>query len=289
MKKIGVVGTIGGWSSEKLADTVAERTGFRLLVELDKICVDMATGDAYCEGINLRDLDALMIKKAGVYYSPLLMDRLELLRFLSERGLPIFSDPYRIMRVLDRLSCTVTLVNGGIPMPDTTITEDVGCAVEAVQRYGEAIFKPLYTSKARGMTVIKAGPEAREKVEDFGRQFGIMYIQRKMDLGGRDLGVTFLGGEYVTTYARCGNGNSWNTTTRTGGKYRPYEPSPETIELARKAQTLFCLDFTCVDVAETTEGTVVFEVSAFGGFRGIQTASNIDAAALFLDYVMKRI
>jgi ribosomal protein S6--L-glutamate ligase len=116
-----------------------------------------------------------------------------------------------------------------------------------------------------------------------------MYIQKKLDLGGQDLGVAFMGGEYLTTYARCGDGSSWNTTTHSGGKYRAYSPSEETIALARKAQDLFGLDFTCVDVAETAEGPMVFEVSAFGGFRGIQTAGGMDAAALYVDYVLERI
>jgi ribosomal protein S6--L-glutamate ligase len=288
MPKIGVVGTKGGWSSEKLADTVAEKTGYRLLIDLKKIRLDLSEGMAWYEGQNLMELDALMIKKAGSRYSAALLDRLELLRFLNERGLKMFSNPFRIMRVLDRLSCTVTLRIGGIPMPETTITEDEDEAVQVVENYGDAVFKPLYTSKARGMVVIQSGPQAREHIREFKEHYGIMYIQKKLDLGGQDLGITFLGGKYVTTYARCSNG-SWNTTTHSGGKYRAYHPSQETIDMAQKAQNLFGLDFTCVDVAETAEGPVVFEVSAFGGFRGIETASGIDVSSLYLDYVLKRI
>ncbi|WP_373500104.1 GAK system ATP-grasp enzyme [Desulfococcus sp.] len=288
MPRIGVVGTIDGWSSETLADTLAEKTGYRLLIDLERVSLDLSSGSAWYEGTDLSRLDALMIKKVGSRYSPALMDRLEILRFLHERGLPMYSNPYRIMRVLDRLSCTVTLKNGGIPMPDTTITEDPDAAERAVEGYGEAVFKPLYTSKARGMTVIRAGKGARERIDAFSAQFGIMYIQKKLDLGGQDLGVTFLGGEYLTTYARCGDGSSWNTTTHSGGQYQAYAPSRETVALAKKAQDLFGLDFTCVDVAETPEGPVIFEVSAFGGFRGIQTAGGLDAARLYVDYVLER-
>lgn len=289
MPKIGVVGTIGGWSSEKLADTIERKTGYRLLIDPEKLRVDMTGGEAWYEDTPLSSLDALMIKKAGIRYSPALLDRLEMLRFLQERGLKMFSDPYRIMRVLDRLSCTVTLRNGGIPMPETTITEDVQGALKTVEAYGEAVFKPLYSSKARGMVVIQPGRDAREKIEAFKQANGIMYIQKKIDLGGQDLGVAFLGGEYLTTYARRKNGNAWNTTTRSGGYYEGYEPSDEIIRLARKAQDLFGLDFTCVDVAESPQGPIVFEVSAFGGFRGIQTASSIDAAALYVDYVLEKL
>jgi ribosomal protein S6--L-glutamate ligase len=286
--KIGVVGTRGGWSSELLADTVAAKTGFRLLVDMEQVCMDLDAGTVWTEGVDLGGLDGLIIKKIGARYSPDLLDRLEVLRFLAQRGLPIFSSPMSIMRVLDRLSCTVTLRLGDIPMPPTTITESVDEALGAVQRYGAAVFKPLFTSKARGMTVIEHGAGARLAIEAFHAENPIMYMQRKIELPGQDLGIVFLGGKYLTTYARCGTG-AWNTTTASGGKYAPATPSPEALRTAEQAQALFDLDFTCVDVVEAATGPVVFEVSAFGGFRGIQDACGLDAAAMYTDYVMEKI
>ena len=99
----------------------------------------------------------------------------------------------------------------------------------------------------------------------------------------------FLGGEYLGTYARVGNGESWNTTTLGGGRYESYEPSNEVIELARRAQEPFGLDLTSVDVVETADGPKVFEVSAFGGFRGLQEASSIDVASLYTEYILGKI
>ena len=289
MVKIGIIGTPDGWSSETLADTVERKTGYRALIPLKDICLDLENGTAWYGDTDISKLDALIIKKAGKHYSPALLDRLEMLRALNEKGLPIFSNPLNIIRVLDRLSCTVTLKNGGIPMPPTVITENVDAAVKAVEKYEEAVFKPMFSSKARGMVVMRPGAELRQQIKTFTAEHGIMYIQKKLDLGGQDLGIAFLGGEYLTTYARCNDGASWNTTTRSGGKYKPYTPSDSTISLAHKAQDLFGLDFTCVDVAETSHGPVVFEVSAFGGFKGIQTATGMDAAELYVNYVLNKI
>ena len=289
MKKIAVVGTPGGWSSELLADTLHEMTGYRLLVDMEKIALDLPSGKVWFEDQDLTRLDALMIKKIGAWYSPDLLDRLEILRLIYERGLPIFSSPANIMRVLDRLSCTITLQSAGIPMPPTTVTEDTGAALQAVERYGEAVFKPLYSTKAKGMVVIEAGLQARDAVERFHEENAIMYIQQKVDLRGKDMGLAFLGGAYLTTYARVKSEGAWNTTTRSGGKYEAYDPEPAIVELAQKAQNLFGLDFTCVDVAETDLGPIVFEVSAFGGFRGIQTARNIDAARKYVEYAIGRL
>jgi ribosomal protein S6--L-glutamate ligase len=287
--KIGVVGTPGGWSSEKLADTVADMTGCRLLIDMSRMALDLTEGKAWFENTDLSTLDALIIKKIGAWYSPDLLDRLEMLRFLNERGLPVFSSPFNIMRVLDRLSCTVSLQLAGVPMPPTTITEDTDAATETVARYGEAVFKPLYSTKAKGMLLLSDGPQAQKTVEAYHNENPIMYIQKKLDLQGKDLGIAFLGGQYLATYARVKGAGAWNTTTRSGGHYEAYDPPEELIKLAHRAQAPFGLDFTCVDVAETPTGPVVFEVSAFGGFRGIETASGIDAARRYIDYVLERI
>ena len=140
--KVAVVGIAGGWSSERLLDALQERTGFRCLVDMAQVRCDLATGRAYFDEVDLTALDGLVIKKVGVEYSPELLDRLELLRFIASQGPRIFSPPASIIAMLDRLSCTVTLVAGGIPMPPTVVTESVEQAARAVERMGRSVLKP---------------------------------------------------------------------------------------------------------------------------------------------------
>ncbi|WP_031481857.1 GAK system ATP-grasp enzyme [Maridesulfovibrio frigidus] len=288
--KIGVIGIKDAWSTEQLAEAVARKTGQKKKIfEMQDVRLDLPSGTAVVDGIDLSKLDGIIIKKIGKQYSPDLLDRLEMLRLLEGRGVKIFSSPKSILRVLDRLSCTITLQLGNIPMPPTTITENIDHALAAVEEYEEAVFKPLYSTKARGMFVLSPNPAARTTIEEYSKEKKILYIQKTIDFKDRDLGIVFLGGEYLTTYARCKANGSWNTTTVNGGKYAPVDPPKEVIELARKAQSLFNLDFTCVDVALTDDGPLVFEVSAFGGFRGLLDARGIDAASLYADYAIERI
>jgi len=287
--KIGVVGIPGKWSSEELADRVAERTGFRLLINMAETRLDLESGSLIYQDHDLAELDAIIIKKIGASYSPDLLDRLEMLRLLNEKGVRMFSKPLHIIRLLDRLSCTITLKAGDIPMPPTVITENIPLAAEAVRKYGSAVLKPLYSTKARGMLVLNADDDLDRALSEFKQQNRMFYIQKKLDLPEYDLGIVFLGGEYLTTYARRITNGAWNTTTRSGGEYAPHTPSDEVMQVADKAQKLFALDFTCVDIAETADGPIVFEVSAFGGFRGVQSTSGIDAAGRYADYVLKQL
>lgn len=290
--RIAVIGIPGKWSTETLADAVERRTGFRLVVDMGKVELDLQEGRLLFNAQDLCRLDGLIVKKISAEYSPNTLDRLELLRVAERAGVSVFSGAENMLRLIDRLSCTVTLRNAGIPMPETLVTEDVDAAVRAVRRFGSAVFKPLFSTKARGMCIIDADqPDetVAAAVRDFRRSNPMMYIQRKLDLSGRDLGMVFLGGEYLGTYARVSQDDSWNTTIHSGGRYEGFTPPDETIELARRAQAPFGMDFTTVDVAETSDGPIVFEVSAFGGFRGALEGAGIDAAGSYTDYVLTKL
>ena len=295
MKKIAVIGIPGKWSTETLADAVEQRTGFRLVVDMNKVSLDLSDNELYYladnQRINLCQLDGLIIKKISAEYNPNTLDRLELLLIAQAKGVKIFSSPDKIMRLIDRLSCTVSLRKAGLPMPDTIVTENIDEAIATVEKFSSAVFKPLFSTKARGMIIINAdSPAAQIKsdIEQFQSEHQMMYIQKKDNLPGQDLGLVFLGGEYLGTYARVNQSGTWNTTINSGGRYAACSPSKEIIEIAQQAQDLFEMDFTTVDIAETDNGPIVFEVSAFGGFQGALDGIGIKAAELYADYVLNK-
>nr|WP_255729647.1 GAK system ATP-grasp enzyme [Epibacterium sp. Ofav1-8] len=287
-RKIGVVGIPGKWSTEAIAEALEARTGFRLVIDMAEVSLDLASGALLYRGEDLCQLDGLVIKKISEDYSVHALDRLEMLRVAEAKGVKIYSRPEAILRLMDRLACTVTLANADIPMPPTTITEDEGAALRAVETYGSAVFKPLFSTKARGMCVISADDaDAADRVAAFKADNPVMYVQAKRELSGQDLGMVFLGGRYLCTYARVKQDeSSWNTTILSGGKYEAFEPDAALIALGQRAQAPFGLSFTTVDVALTETGPIVFEVSAFGGYRGVRDGCGIDAAALVADHVL---
>lgn len=287
--RIGVVGIPGKWSTETLADAVEERTSRRLVVDMSKVRADLASGSLWLGDVDLCELDGLIVKKIGEQYSPHVLDQIELLRVAEASGVRVFSKPASMLRMIDRLSCTIALSSAGIPMPETTVTESDSEAVKTILRYGQAILKPLFSTKARGMEFVDSSSgheQLTSTVRGFQSANRMLYVQQKVELPGQDLGMVFLGGQYLGSYARVGGRETWNTTIHAGGRYASSDPPAATVELATRAQAIFDMDFTTVDVAETSRGPVVFEVSAFGGFRGAKEGIGIDAAKLYVDYVL---
>lgn len=290
--RIAVVGLPGKWSTETLADALEARTGYRRIIDPASLHVDLSSGQVRAGDTDLCRLDGLIIKKIGPQYSPLMLDRLELLRFAEQCGVRIFSRPTRIMRLVDRIAGTLTLRRGDIPMPPTVITESVDEAMDAVDRFGQAILKPLYSTKAKGMVVLNArkhsAKQLRSRLSAFRARHGMLYVQKKLRLPDRDMGLIFLNGQYHGAYARV-RGDSWHTASGSGGKYAAAHPADEVIEIARRAQALFGLDYTTVDMAETDMGPVCFEVSAFGGFRGAQEGLGLNMAEKLAEHALTQL
>ena len=148
--KIGVVGIPGKWSTEALADAVEEATGYRLVIDMAEVTAELDTGRLLYRGEDLTQFDALLVKKISAEYSHHTLDRLEMLRQLERAGVRVFSRVERIIRLIDRLSCTMSLYSAGIPMPETRITEDLQQAVNTVDHFESAIFKTPLFNQSQG-------------------------------------------------------------------------------------------------------------------------------------------
>jgi ribosomal protein S6--L-glutamate ligase len=236
-------------------------------------------------------LDGVVVKKLG---DPAegwaVQERVNLLRHLEASGVPVLSPPDRLETAVNRYRMTVELARAGLAVPDTVVTENLEEAEAAVESFGTAILKPLFTSKGRGMRRLEPIPDLRDVLERHRAEgMGPFYLQRFIKHPGRDLGVAVLDGRYVGAYWRVASPDQWMTTTLSGGRYERDDPPIEAIDMAVRAAKHFGLVFTVVDLMETPENYfTVLEVSAFGGFRGLLVACGIDAAPILAEVVLCR-
>lgn len=290
--KIAVAGQPGGWSTERLVGALAVAGAETLVVDLATCSLRLPDQRLFVAGEPLDGLDGVVVKKIGDTADGwIVQDRLNLLRHLAGAGVSVLSAPDRIEMAVNRYRMTVELVRAGLPVPDTVVTEDPREAEAAVERFGAAVLKPLFTSKGRGMQRLDPSLDLRTCFAAArGPHPGPFYLQRFIKHPGRDLGVAVLNGRCLGAYWRVAREDQWMTTILSGGRYEPAEPPLQAVELALHAARHFGLLFTGVDLVETSEGGfTVLEVSAFGGFRGLLTACGVDAAPLLAAAVLEQV
>lgn len=290
-KRILVIGVKGAWSSEVLVQELEKLSQDKVkfcakIVQISELIYLPTENKVLVEGEDICAFDAVIIKKLGKY-SPKIIDWLDILSTQEDRGLRFFSSPKKLKEMISRIGCTRLLGANDIPLPNTLITEEVSKAIKWIDSQEAAVFKPNFSTKARGMEIFKKGKFSRRDLEKLKEEHRVLYLQKFMKLPGKDFGVVFSGGEYIGTYARVGSKDSWNTTTAEGGHYESFEPSTEILAIAKKSQAIFGLDFCCVDIAETENGPIVFEVSAFGGFKGMYKGAGVNAAEILAKNVVK--
>jgi ribosomal protein S6--L-glutamate ligase len=281
---VGVAGIPDAWSTERLAASLRDEGIDSFVLSLADVVHDLGTGAVRHGERDLRAVDGIAVKKLGSQADATTRLRLHALRELEGAGVRVFSPVDVIDRAMDRYRMTMMLVEAGIPVPETrAVASETGLRA-AVAELGDCVVKPIYTSKGRGMVRVTDG---NLDGCDLGQETGghEWLVQRFVDAPGRDIGATVVGGRFVGAFYRVAAEGDWMTTTARGGRYAPCELSAVGIELAERAAQSCGLDYTVVDLVEQGDGFLAYEVSAFGGFRGLFEASGIDASQAYARHI----
>lgn len=286
--RVAVAGVPGAWSTEQLGTALRALGAETTVFHLGDCVFDITRGTVSLDGRDLRELHGLVVKKLGGTGEAAATSRLRLLQQLEYQGVRVFSPVRAIAEVQDRYSMTQRLAQAGLPLPRTVVVEGLDAAAACVEEWGQAVVKPIVTSKGRGMVLLARDGTVRLHLRRWAREWGgPFYLQEYVRSPGRDIGVAILGGHVLGAYYRIARPGAWLTTTAAEGRYEPCEPTPEMERLAATAAGAFDLDFTVVDLVETPTGYLIYEVSAFGGFAGLWQTHGIDAARRYAEYVVQ--
>lgn len=285
--KIGVAGIAGAWSSEHLAEQLCAHGAESFVFSLGDVIHDLVSGAVTWQDAELRELDAIVVKKLGSQSDASARLRLHALRALESSGVRVFSPVDTIDRAMDRYRMTMILAEAGLPVPATLAAESGSALTAVASQLGRAVLKPVYTSKGRGMVLIDGSNGNNLELATSGEGQQHYLVQRFIESPGRDIGATVIGGKFAGAFYRVAHEGEWMTTTDAGGVYAPCELGRKGIAYAERAAQLFALDYTVVDLVEQGDDFLIYEVSAFGGFRGLRDASGVDAADLYAEYIMQ--
>uniref|UniRef100_A0A7J3QE42 RimK family alpha-L-glutamate ligase n=1 Tax=Ignisphaera aggregans TaxID=334771 RepID=A0A7J3QE42_9CREN len=244
---------------------------------------------AYTNTLKPFESDAIILRDLGATTTiEVFLRRVDIFRHIEETGIPVINPINSYIVARDKYLSLLLLSKAGIPTPKTAIVEDFYSATKLAEIWGKVVVKPLIGSM--GFGIIKA--EDPDIVYNIARTLSQLhqpiYIQEYIEKPGRDIRVLIIGDEIVAAYYRIQqNIENWKTNIAQGAHADIIEKIDKELEtLSFKILKILNLHYAGIDIAETKNGYVVFEVNASPQWRGIQRASGINPAKKLARYVI---
>ncbi len=179
------------------------------------------------------------------------------------------------------------LASHGIGVPDTVVTEDVEEAYRLVKEIGDVVVKPIYGSRGYGAFRVNDPDVAYQVMRVLASLNLPIYIQRFVEKPGRDIRVFVVGERVVAAMYRVSR--NWKTNVAQGAKGEPAKLDPELEELAIKAVKALKLDYAGIDIGESRDGPVVFEVNSSPMWAELKRVTGVNIPGEIVDYFLTQL
>lgn len=241
-------------------------------------------------GIDLSDLDGLVVRDLGRSGSHDVAFRFETLCALQEMEMPVVNPPQAIQEAANKFATSMALQRAKVPHPRTTVTTSLESAMEFVTSHGKAVSKPLFGYKGRDIELLT--PEDHDLLGEIMEARGVVYLQEFLESSApapRDIRVFVVGDRVAGAIYRVAPPGSWISNLSQGGAPEPCPLTEEIEDLARRANRAVGTVYSGVDLMETSEGLKVLEVNGTPSGRGVFQAWGIDVGQMIARHILEEL
>jgi len=218
--------------------------------------------------------------------------RLNVLHILALQNVKIYNDGRAIERTVDKALTSFLLQQQGIPTPETWVCESRHAAeairLEAKQNGQILIMKPLFGSQGLGVRQLAENDPLPVPMEQF--VDGVYYLQAMIETPEypHDYRIFVINKNVVAAMKRIGN--TWVNNVAAGGRCENVEPNSQLKELAIQATEALNIDYAGIDIIQAKNGEYfVLEVNSIPAWRGLQSVTNTNVAALLAADLLEKI
>ncbi|MDD1760833.1 MAG: RimK family alpha-L-glutamate ligase [Methanothrix sp.] len=240
-----------------------------------------------CAGVDLLDLDALVVRDMGKSGANDVSFRIETLQALMDSGVPVINPPKAIARAANKFATSLALQNADVPTLKTFVTTSFSEAKTALQDFGKAVSKPLFGFKGKGIMLLEDGIAADlSRLESIIKAEGLVYLQEFIHLDNpRDIRAFVVNGRVQGAIYRNAPPGQWISNLARGGRPTACSLSAELEGLAGRAAEVVGAVYCGVDLLETPQGLSVIEVNGTPSGKGIFEALGVDVTAAIAEHV----
>jgi ribosomal protein S6--L-glutamate ligase len=167
-----------------------------------------------------------------------------------------------VVSMRNKANVMAALVQGGVPVPETWVTSELGGLVAALAA-GPLILKPYRGSRGEGIRIVRDAAELEAITPD-----GPLVVQR-FHPHGRDRKLYCIGGRVF------GVKRIWPLRTYDDKLGEPFEPTPAQRDIVLRCGEIFDIDLFGLDLIESEGQPYVVDVNKFGSFMGVADAPRL--------------
>jgi tetrahydromethanopterin:alpha-L-glutamate ligase len=239
--------------------------------------------------IFLNELDCCFVRNLGwdSFF------RFDVLKYLNSY-IPVINPPEGIDKASNKFLTSIYLELNNIPQPKTVVTENIDEAIVWIDKFEDAVLKPIFGCGGEGLLRIKKDLPISEKISilnEFKERYGTLYIQEFIKPLGReyrDIRAFVIDDEVVAAMYRVG-GDNWKNNVSQGGRVERCEITNEIEELALKVKDALGLFYAGVDLIESEDGLKVLEVNSTPSWIGLSKVSEINIADKLLEKIVQHV
>ncbi len=204
-------------------------------------------------------------------------------------GVPILNNSVPISRARDKLRALQLLSRFGIDIPRTVMCryrDEVPLALEQVGGL-PCIMKLIQGTQGVGVLIASTMTEVEGMLDTMWTLGQEILIQELVaESRGRDVRALVVGDRVVAAMRRTARQGEFRSNIHRGGEGRALDLPREYAEAAVKAARVIGLEVAGVDMLESHGGPKIMEVNSSPGFEGLEKATGIDIAGLYVEHAV---
>jgi ribosomal protein S6--L-glutamate ligase len=209
---------------------------------------------------------------------------------LDMMGVPVLNSAVPIARSRDKLRALQLLSRFGIDIPRTVMCryrDEVEAAVRMVGGL-PCIIKLIQGSQGVGVMIANTADEVEGMLDTLWTLGQEIILQELVaESRGRDVRALVVGDRVVAAMRRTARAGDFRSNIHRGGVAEAVTLDREYVEAAVKAARVMGLEVAGVDMLEARTGPKIMEVNSSPGFEGLEAATGVDIATLYVEHAVE--
>jgi ribosomal protein S6--L-glutamate ligase len=204
-------------------------------------------------------------------------------------GVPVLNSAVPIARSRDKLRALQLLSRFGIDIPRTVMCRYRDEVEEAVRMVGglPCIIKLIQGSQGVGVMIANTADEVEGMLDTLWTLGQEIILQELVaESRGRDVRALVVGDRVVAAMRRTARAGDFRSNIHRGGVAEGVTLDREYAEAAVKAARVMGLEVAGVDMLEARTGPKIMEVNSSPGFEGLEAATGVDIATLYVEHAV---